>query len=81
MDTWRKSCFNELLYECICCARLSSRGSEKPIDDDHVLKVFTHLMLKVRLELLLDGLQTVLLVRYFHCRILIMALVIMCFKF
>ena len=46
MDTWRKSCFNELLYECICCARLSSRGSEKPIDDDHVLKVFTHLMLK-----------------------------------
>ena len=46
MDTWRKGCFDELLYECIRCARQSPRGSGKPIDDDHVLKVFTRLMLK-----------------------------------
>ena len=46
MDTWKQNRFDELVYELERCARIKSKVRSSNSDEDHIIKVFSRLMLQ-----------------------------------
>ena len=46
MDAWKQNRFDELVYELERCARIKSKVGSSNSDEDHIIKVFSRLMLR-----------------------------------